>query len=78
MPGRLRIRVAQTPDGDRQVATILPNGATFMLPPETALAYAFAMLTIARGQFPGPAHLDAAVLRAYDCAHKLIDPPRVQ
>ena len=65
IPGWIRVRVAQAPDGDQQVATFPPNGAAWMLPPEETLAYAFALIAVARNLFPDPVQLDAAAIRAY-------------
>ena len=76
--GWLRVRAATTPDGERQVMTTLPSGASFMLPREQALSLAFAVLITARDLFPNSAELDAAVVRAYDGCGGLIDPPGVQ
>jgi hypothetical protein len=73
MNGLLRVRQAQTPDGDRQVVTLLPGGAQFMLPASETLSYAFALLMVARGLYPDPAALDAAVTAAYDRSHELLD-----
>jgi hypothetical protein len=72
MTGLLRVRAAHTPDGDRQVATLLPNGARFLLPPAEALAYAFAVLVVARDLFPSKDALDRAVPEAYDRSHELV------
>jgi hypothetical protein len=72
MTGVLRVSAAQTPDGDRQVMTILPNGAQFFLPPAEALTYAFALLTVARDVFPTKESLDAAVPAAYDRVDELL------
>jgi len=77
MTGMLRVRAAKTPDGDRQVATLLPNGAQFLLPPAEAMAYCFAVLMVARDLIP-KAELDITVTRAYDRSHELLDPPRVR
>ncbi len=66
MTGALGVRAATAPDRSRPVATILPNGAQFMLPPVEALAYAFAVLSCARDQFPDKETLDAAVPDAYE------------
>jgi hypothetical protein len=76
MTGWLRVCAADTPSGDRQVATMLPNGAQFLLPPAEAMAFAFAVLTVARDLFPSKAELDAAVPEAYDRSHELVE--RVQ
>ena len=73
MTGLLSVRGAHTPDGDRQVLTVLPSGAQFMLPAGEALCYAFAILTVARGMFSDRAALDAAVTDAYDRSHDLLD-----
>jgi hypothetical protein len=78
MTGMLRVCAAVTPDGDRQVLTALPNGAQFMLAPAEALAYAFAVLTVARNLFPSKDALDRAVPEAYDRSHGLIADSRVQ
>ena len=72
MTGLLRVRAAHTPDGDLQVATLLPNGARFLLPPAEALAFGFALLATARDLFPSQAALDAAVPKAYDRSHELV------
>jgi hypothetical protein len=74
MSGALRVCAAITPDGDRQVMTVLPNGAQFTLAPGEALSYAFAVLAVARDLFPSKDALDRAVPAAYDaCAALLID-----
>jgi hypothetical protein len=78
MTGLLRVCAAHTPDGDRQVVTVLPNGAQFLLPPAEALTYAFALLQVARDLFPSKAMLDAAVPEAYDRSHELLIDRRVQ
>jgi hypothetical protein len=78
MTGTLRVCGAHTPDGDRQVLTVLPNGAQFLLPPAEALSYAFAVLMVTRGLFPDQAALDAAVTAAYDRSHELLTDRRVQ
>jgi hypothetical protein len=72
MTGLLRVRAANTPDGDWQVLTVLPNGAQFLLSPAEALTYAFAVLMVARSLFPDQAALDAAVPIAYDRSHELL------
>jgi hypothetical protein len=72
MTGLLGVRAAHSPDGDRQVLTLLPNGARFFLPPAEALAYAFAVLMVARDLFPSKGALDAAVPDAYDRSHELV------
>jgi hypothetical protein len=77
MTGWLRIRVAHTPDGDRQIMTVLPNDKRFFLPPKEAMAYAFALLTVARDLIP-QAELDAAVTSAYDHSHELLIDRRMQ
>jgi hypothetical protein len=77
MTGALRVCAAHTPDGDRQVLTVLPNGAQFSLGPAESLAYAFAVLQVARGLFPSKAELDAEVPAALDRSHELLD-QRVQ
>jgi hypothetical protein len=78
MIGMLRVCAANTPDGDRQVMTVLPNGAQFLLAPAEALTYAFAVLTVARDLFPSKAELDAAVPEAYDRTHELLIDRRTQ
>jgi hypothetical protein len=78
MTGMLRVCAAHTPDGDRQVLTMLPNGARFLLPAAEALSYAFAVLMVARGSFPDQAGLDAAVTTAYGRSHDLLIDERVQ
>jgi hypothetical protein len=72
MTGLLRVCAAVTPDGDKQVATLLPNGAQFLLPPEAAMSYAFALLQVARDLFPSKEQLDTAVPAAYDRSHELV------
>jgi hypothetical protein len=42
------------------------------------LAYAFALLSVARELFPSKAALDMAVPEAYDRSHELIADPGVQ
>jgi hypothetical protein len=77
MNGPLRVRRGVTPDG-KSVATTLPNGATFFLGSEEALAYAMALLITVRSLYEDSAELDQAVIRAYDSSHRLLDdPPRV-
>jgi hypothetical protein len=78
MTGLLQVRAAYTPDGDQQVMTALPNGVRFFLSREDALAYAFAVLAVARDQFPVKAELDAAVVVAFDRSHELIGSTSVQ
>ena len=78
MAGMLRVCAATAPDGSRQVGTILPNGAQFLLPPADALAYAFAVLATARGLFPSQEALDAAVPHAYEHSLGLLLDTRVQ
>jgi hypothetical protein len=78
MTGALAVFPALTPDGDRQVMTTLPTGASFSLAPSEALSYAFAVLQVARGLFPDKAALDAAVLPAFDRSHALLIDRRVQ
>jgi hypothetical protein len=78
MSGMLRVRAAHTPDGDRQVMTILPNGARFLLPYQEALTYAFALLITARDLAPSKAELDAAVPVAYDRTRELLIDRRTQ
>ena len=73
MTGLLSVGPAVTPDGERQVITTLPTGAAFLLPRETALAFAFAVLMVARDLYASPAELDAAVTRAYDRSHTLVN-----
>ena len=72
MTGMLRVCAAHTPDGDKQVLSILPNGARFLLPYPEALAYAFAVLAVARDLAPSKAALDAEVIAAYDKSHELL------
>ena len=71
MTGMLRVCAAHTPDGDRQIMTILPNGARFLLAPAEAMSFAFALLILARDMVP-QADLDATVTRAYDRSHELL------
>jgi hypothetical protein len=78
MTGMLRVRAAHTPDGDLQVATLLPNGARFLLPPAEALSYAFAVLMVARDLFPSKEALDRAVPAAYDASAALVVDRRMQ
>ena len=78
MTGTLRVCAARTPDGDRQVMSILPNGAQFSLAPAEALSYAFAVLMVAKNLFPSKDALDRAVPAAYDRSHELLVDPRVQ
>jgi hypothetical protein len=77
MNGWLRVRAASTPDGDRQVLTVLPNGARFLVPPAEAMAYAFALLALARDLIP-QGELDRAVTSAYDRSHELVSEGRTQ
>jgi hypothetical protein len=78
MTGMLSVCAAHTPDGDRQVLTVLPSGAQFLLPPAETLAYAFALLRVARDLFPTKAELDAAVPAAYERSAQLLIDRRVQ
>jgi hypothetical protein len=78
MTGLLRVCAAVTPDGDRQVATLLPNGAEFMLPLEAAMTYAFALIACARDQFPSREQVDAAAISAYDRHRELLIGRRTQ
>jgi len=78
MTGLLSVSAAHTPDGDRQVLTVLPGGAQFLLPPAEALSYAFAVLTVARDLFPSKDALDRAVPAAYDASAALLIDRRVQ
>jgi hypothetical protein len=78
MSGALAVCMAITPDGDRQVLTVLPNGAQFTLAPAEALSYAFAVLTVARNLFPSKDALDRAVPAAYDASAALLIDGRVQ
>jgi hypothetical protein len=78
MTGLLRVCAAITPDGTRQVMTVLPNGAQFTLAPSEALSYAFAVLTMARDLFPSKDALDRAVPAAYDASASLLIDRRVQ
>ena len=72
MSGVLRVGVAIAPDGSRQVLTELPNGAQFCLPRETAMSFAFAVLTVARDLFATKEALDAAVPEAYDRVDEIL------
>jgi hypothetical protein len=78
MTGMLRVRVAHSPDGDQQVMTLLPNGARFLLGPAESLAYAFAILMVARDLFPSKQALDAAVPEAYDRSSELLSREEMQ
>jgi hypothetical protein len=78
MTGMLRVRAAATADGDKQIMTILPNGARFFLPTDAAMSYAFAVLAVAKNLIPQD-RLDASVTAAYDHHRELmISDGRVQ
>lgn len=77
MNGLLKVRRAVSPDG-KAVAMTFPNGGTYLLCPEDSLAFALALMIAARSLYEDSAELDAAVVRAYDNSHRLLDdPPRV-
>ena len=72
MTGVLAVRQTHTPDGDRQIETILPNGKRFTLPKEETLKYAFALLVAARNAFASQVELDAAVDVAHAASRELL------
>jgi hypothetical protein len=74
----LRVRVADTPDGDRQIMTVLPNGGAFCLPRKEAATYAFALLTLVRDLASSKAELDAMIPEAYDRVDELLINGRTQ
>ena len=72
MTGILGVRNTHTPDGDKQVETVLPNDQRFTLPPEAALQFAFALLVAARNCFASQEALDAAVPVAHAASRDLL------
>ena len=72
LTGILGVRGTHTPDGDRQIETVLPNGKRYNLPKESALQYDFALLVTARNAFASQEELDAAVPVAHAASRDLL------